>query len=73
MYDSQQQLDFLLCFLHTVLPELSERLHHFKDNAIRVSEIKSSAFPKFICSEIEILRLRQALHMIFDIMKIWRT
>ena len=37
---------------------LSKRLHHFKDNAIRVSEIKSSALPKSICSKVEILRFR---------------
>ena len=36
----------------------SKRLHHFKDNAIRVSEIKSSALPKSICSKVEILRFR---------------
>lgn len=37
---------------------LSKRLHHFKDNAIRVSEIKSPALPKSICSKVEILRFR---------------
>ena len=37
---------------------LSKRLHHFKDNTIRVSEIKSSTLPKSICSKVEILRFR---------------
>ena len=44
----------------------SKWLHHLKNDSIRVSEIKSSAFPKSICPKIEILRFRQALHMIFD-------
>ena len=44
----------------------SKRLHHFKNNAIRVSKIKSSTFPKSICSKVEILRFRQTIHMIFD-------
>ena len=43
-----------------------QRLHHLKNDSIRISEIKRSAFPESICSEIEILRFRQALHMIFD-------
>ena len=44
----------------------SKWLHHLKNDSIRVSEIKSSAFPKSICPKVEILRFRQALHMIFD-------
>ena len=43
----------------------SKLLHHFKNNAIRVSKIKSSTFPKSICSKVEILRFRQAFYMIF--------
>ena len=37
-----------------------------KNDSIRVSEIKRSAFPKSICPEIKMLRFRQTLHMIFD-------
>lgn len=44
----------------------SKWLHHLKNDSIRVSEIKSSAFPKSLCPKVEILRFRQALHMIFD-------
>ena len=43
----------------------SKRLHHLKNNSIRVSKIKSSTFPKSICSKVEILRFRQAFYMIF--------
>ena len=43
----------------------SKRLHHFKNNAIWVSKIKSSTFPKSIRSKVEILRFRQAFYMIF--------
>lgn len=56
----------IISFLQILIIVLLQRLHHLKNDSIRVSEIKRSAFPKSICSEIEILRFRQALHMIFD-------
>lgn len=56
----------IISFLQVLIIVLLQRLHHLKNDSIRVSEIKRSAFPKSICSEIEILRFRQALHMIFD-------
>ena len=43
-----------------------QRLHYLKNDSIRISGIKSSTLSKSICSKVEILRLRQALHMIFD-------